>query len=227
MNKENIVKKLKWFFESFIWLFLLLLVIDIITKNVIMNNLEEGESITLIPGFLWITYVKNFSAAFGQGFGNATANRIVFIIIALIGTAIILFIYIKKNKQLTMYVKACLMLILTGAIGNLIDRLFYARSEYAVVDWINFFDKSWWHWVFNIADSGVVIGAIMLIVWLIVEEVKDAKKAKLEKANEPKVEGPVLSKEEKERLEAQQEALKKQEEAEEKPVEEAENEVQD
>ena len=226
MNKELINAKLKWFFESFIWLFLLLLVIDIITKNIIMDNMNEGDSITLIPGFLWITYVKNYSAAFGQGFGNHVANRIVFIIIALIGTAIIMTVYIRKYNKLTKYVRACLMLILTGAIGNLIDRVFYARSDFAVVDWINFFNSDFWHWVFNIADSGVVIGAIMLIVWLIVEEVKDSKKAKLEKANEPQVKGPILSKEEKERLEAKQSALKEQEKVQEEQENESTSEVE-
>ncbi len=218
MTKEKFLNGLNWFFRSFIWLFLLLLVIDIITKNVIMANLQEGESITLIPGFLWITYVKNTNAAFGMGFASPEVNRWIFIVVALIGTAIILYFYIKKFKILPMYIKACMMLILTGAIGNLIDRLFYAQSNFAVVDWINFFDASWWHWVFNIADSAVVIGAIMLIIWLIVDEVKDSRKKSLEAKNDPNYGKPVLSEEEKRRLE-ERESVKNEEKSEEKSEE--------
>ena len=86
------------------------------------------------------------------------------------------------------------MLILTGALGNVIDRLFYAKSNYCVVDWIDFCGI--WGAIFNIADSCIVVGSIMLIVYLIVEEVKDYK---IKKANEPKEETPVLSKTEQEK----------------------------
>ena len=66
------------------------------------------------------------------------------------------------------------MLILTGALGNLIDRLFYG-PRYAVIDFIDFYFLPFWNYVFNIADCGVVIGAILLIIYLIVSEVKDYK----------------------------------------------------
>ena len=64
------------------------------------------------------------------------------------------------------------MLILTGALGNLIDRLLYG-PEYAVVDFIDFYFLTFWNFVFNIADCGVVIGAIALVIYLVIEEVKD------------------------------------------------------
>lgn len=198
MNKEKLLSGLKWLFRSFIWLFVLMYIIDMVTKMVVMFNMHVGESITLIPNFLWITYVQNKSAAFGMGFGDEYVRRWTFVLIATIGIGIILYIYIKKFKSLSMYLKACLMLILTGAVGNLTDRLFYAKSEFAVVDWINFFDNDFWHFPFNIADSCVVVGAIMLIVWLIVEEVKDYKKQALEAKAEEKPE-KILSEEEKSR----------------------------
>lgn len=196
---DKFKKICKQIFFSFTWLAVLLLVIDIITKIVVMNNLAEGESITLIPGFLWITYVRNTNAAFGLGFtGDELINRIIYIVIAVIGSAAIIFFYVYRYKKIGKYVKACLMMMLVGALGNLIDRLFYAKSGYAVVDWINFFDISWWHWVFNIADASIVIGVIMLVVYLIVDEIKEYK---IKKAKQPKVEGKVLSAEEKSRLE--------------------------
>ena len=188
--------KLKWFFESFIWLFVLGLIIDIVSKTIIKTNMVEGDSIVLIPKFLAITFSYNEAAAFGMGFKNPEVNRWIYISVALIATAAILFFYIKKNKTYGKYIKACLMCILVGAIGNLIDRIVYGK----VVDFIDFFGI--WHAIVNVADSFVVVGTIMLIVYLIIEEVKDYR---AQKANEPKVEGKVLSRTEQEQLEREKE----------------------
>ena len=189
-------EKLKWFFESFIWLFVLGLVLDIVSKLIVKTNMVEGDSIVLIPHFLAITFSYNEAAAFGMGFKNAEVNRWIYICVALIASAAILFFYIKKNKVYGKFLKACLMCILVGAVGNLIDRFAYGK----VVDFIDFFGI--WHAIFNVADSFVVIGTIMLIVYLILEEVKDYR---AKKATEPKVEGKVLSKTEQEKLERDQE----------------------
>ena len=189
-------EKLKWFFESFIWLFVLGLVLDIVSKLIIKTNMVEGDSIVLIPHFLAITFSYNEAAAFGMGFKNPEVNRWIYICVALIATGAILFFYIKKNKVYGKFLKACLMCILVGAVGNLIDRFAYGK----VVDFIDFFGI--WHAIFNVADSFVVIGTIMLIVYLILEEVKDYR---AKKATEPKVEGKVLSKTEQEKIERDQE----------------------
>ena len=188
--------KLKWFFESFIWLFVLGLVIDIISKLIIKTNMVEGDSIILIPHFLAITFSYNEAAAFGMGFKNPEVNRWIYISVAVIATAAILYFYIKKNKVYGKFIKASLMCILVGAVGNLIDRLIYGK----VVDFIDFFGI--WHAIFNVADSFVVIGTIMLVVYLILEEVKDYK---AKKASEPEQTGKVLSKTEQEKLEREHE----------------------
>lgn len=193
---DKFLKGLKWFFQSFIWLFVLGLVIDIVSKLLIKNNLTEGDSIILIPHFLAITFSYNEAAAFGMGFSNPEINKWLYIVVALIATAAILYFYIRKFKIYGKFLKACLMCILVGAIGNLIDRIFYGK----VVDFIDFFGI--WHAIFNVADSFVVVGTIMLIIYLIVEEVKDYK---ARKAAEPKIEGKVLSKTEQEKLERDQE----------------------
>ena len=105
-----------------------------------------------------------------------------------------------KGKPLSLYYKACIFLIVAGAIGNLIDRIAYT-PEYlgvkhnGVVDWINFFGV--WAFNFNIADCCVVIGAFMLAIYVIVMEVKDY----LKKRNSEVVQVKTLSKTEKERLE--------------------------
>ena len=202
--KEKIINALKWFFRSFIWLFAILLVIDIVTKQVIMNkNIDPLNPIVLIPNFLNITFVKNKAAAFGIGFENPAVNRWLYVGVASVAAIGICYFFFKKHKEITLYVRACLMMILTGAVGNLIDRLFYKQTEYCVVDWIDFCGI--WRWVFNIADAAVVVGAFMMIGYLIVEEVKDYKKRK---ASEPKVEGKVLSKTEQEKKEYLEEESK-------------------
>ena len=83
------------------------------------------------------------------------------------------------------------MLIVAGAIGNVIDRFIYGK----VVDFIDFYGI--WNAIFNVADCCIVIGTIMLIVYLIIEEVKEYRRKKKE---EPEPQGKVLSKEEQERL---------------------------
>ena len=177
--KEKITKALKWFLNSYIWLFVILLVVDIVTKNIVMNNMYEGQSIDLISGFLRLTYVQNRRAAFGIGIGSGAngdlINRIVYLCIALTASVVILIYYIKKFNELKPYIKACLMLVLVGALGNSIDRLFYASSGHAVVDFIDLYFLSFWTYVFNVADCGVVVGAFMLLAYFIVEEVKEFK----------------------------------------------------
>ncbi len=200
---NKLLPGLKWFFRSFIWLFVLLLAADIITKLVFSLTMQPGDYYEIIPGFLRIRLSFNANAAFGMGFTDPTVNRIIYIIVAVIGAGIILYFFIKKFKKLNLYVRACLMLMLTGAIGNLIDRLFYAQSNFCVVDWIDFCGI--WAYIFNLADSGIVIGTIMLIVWLVVEEVKDYR---AQKAAEPQVEGKVISKVEQEKIDRDNEEHK-------------------
>lgn len=211
---NKVLKGLNWFLHSYIWLFIIFFACDLITKQCVVRNLstlpEAQQSITLIPSwnsakpFLAISYSVNTNAAFSFGVGSELANRIFYSIIAFCGFAVILTIFIWKYKKLNGIVKACLMLIATGAVGNLVDRLFYSpeflhTSANGVVDWIDF--AVIWPFVFNIADSCVVIGVLIMIVYLIVDEVKAAKakrKAEIEETG-----GKVLSKEELSRMEGE------------------------
>lgn len=179
-------QKLLWFFNSFIWLAILLLAIDLTTKLVVAANrdyilAQSEQGIILIKGFLAINYVENPNAAFSMGFSNEAVNHVLYIIVALIGAFLIIGYYVWKYKKLNRFVKACLMMMAVGAIGNLIDRCFFGFSHFRVVDWINFYGI--WGFNFNIADSSIVVGTIMLIVYLIVSEVKENRqKEALEEA---------------------------------------------
>ena len=219
-TENKFLKRLKWFFFSFIWLAVLMFAIDLGTKLWIVNYFKtHNEPIVIFSkNFLTLEYITNSKSAFGLGLNQALTHRIIFIIIAMVGAGIAIFFFVKKFKEINGIVKASLMLITTGALGNLVDRIFYTKSflisdylisqfengaadihDGAVVDWINFtFLPDIWYYPFNIADSCVVVGTIMLIVYLIVEEIRLAAKNRKQEVKEE--EGKVLSQEEKRRL---------------------------
>lgn len=211
---KKIKQGLKWFIKSYIWIGILILVLDIISKNLVVRyqaNIHAGGGknggIDIIPGFLGINYVINPNIAFGVSLGSPEANKIVFTIIALLISAVIVYLLIKKwDKLKTIYKVVCYMVI-AGAIGNAFDRLFYTPSylnyhgESGVVDFIDFYGI--WKFNFNVADCSVVIAAFMLVITMIVYDVKDEKKKKtsvstIEENSEPE---KILSKTEKEQLE--------------------------
>ena len=201
MNKEKIIKGLKWFFNSFIWLGILLFVLDIVSKNIIVQNSSaikagggRNGGIDIIPGFLGINYVINEKIAFGLMIGTKQITQILFSIIAAIVAIGIIVFLVKSWDKTNRFYKACLMMIIAGALGNVVDRIFYspeylnyvnASGELArgVVDFIDFYGI--WGFNFNVADSCVVVSAFMLIIYMIVTEIIDyRKKVKQETASE-------------------------------------------
>ena len=204
--KDKFLKGLKWFFASFIWLFIILLALDIVTKNIVVNNITiNSQEIVIIPYILSFKYIVNTKAAFGIGFNNDLTNRIVYIIIASVAFIGVLIYYIFTFKKHNKLIRAMIMMILVGAIGNLIDRIFYTPSYLhndlnGVVDWILFFPRTnIFPYTFNIADASIVVAVFVLIIYLIVEEVKENKKKKLQ--SQASDVSHILSLEEKERLE--------------------------
>ena len=215
---EKIKKGLLWFFNSFIWLGVILLFLDILSKNLVVIHQDvTKEGVDLIPGFLRIQYIVNPNIAFGMSLGSDAATKIVFSIVAILIAAIIIFTMIKKWDKINRFYRACLIMIVVGAIGNVIDRIFYsqeylnfyssAKGAYitGVVDWIDFYGI--WGFHFNIADSCVVLAATMLIVYMIVDELiakyKTKQAAKPIKTPEEKAKEneKILSKTEQEKLE--------------------------
>ena len=204
--KENLLKGLKWFYQSFIWLAVLLLAIDIITKQIIMHSPLNEHGYVAEWGFVNISYVLNPNAAFGFGTSDPNVSRTIYLIVASLISAALIFYLIWKRKETKLIVRAALIMVITGAIGNMIDRIFYGPLQGEsglfsgmVVDWIDFW---WfWHYNFNIADSCIVVAAFMLVIYVIISEVKDYQernKTKVKQVGAPK---KVLSKSEQEKLE--------------------------
>lgn len=142
----------------------LLIGIDQISKLWALNSLKEIGSIPIIENVFHLTYVENRGAAFGM----LQNNQIIFIIVAL--AASILGLYYLHNKKVNILGKTGIILIISGAIGNLIDRIKLGF----VVDYFDF--RFIWEYVFNVADVFVVIGTIMLCAYIIFfEEEKQVK----------------------------------------------------
>ena len=134
----------------------LILLIDQVSKSVISSRLSAGQSIPIIKNVLHITFVKNTGAAFGL-FKNSAYFFILVSIIAVVVIGTIITRAVRSDKFLSNPVlNFGLILIISGALGNLIDRV---RLLY-VIDFIDF--RIWP--VFNIADSSITIGTALLII---------------------------------------------------------------
>jgi signal peptidase II len=137
-----------------------LVIIDQVIKYMVNINMILGQSYPLIEDFLYITYVKNTGIAFGL-FKN---NNLFMILLISIIILILLYFYNKeKNKVFSLNI--AITLLISGAVGNLVDRIYYGF----IVDYIDF---TFWP-AFNLADSLIVIGSITLAGYLIfqVEEI--------------------------------------------------------
>lgn len=141
------------------------LVIDQITKYLVVSHFNLYESIPLIPGVLNLTYIHNRGAAFGI-FQNQTLP---FVIITLVALALGVWVLYKRYFDHPLMDWA-ILLILSGGLGNLIDRVFRHGN---VVD---FLETAFMQFpVFNIADCAVVIGAGLMILYLILDLVRVKK----------------------------------------------------
>ena len=119
---------------------------------IITKHIAQKESITIIKKVLYLTYTENKGVAFSFFAGNK-----IFIITSTIIVLIILINYIRKN-YISKVEQIGYGLIVGGAIGNLIDRLLYGY----VIDFIDF--KIINYPIFNIADTAIVIGVILIII---------------------------------------------------------------
>jgi signal peptidase II len=141
--------------------------------------MDVGQSVTFIPGVMNITYIENDGAAFGM-LDNARWVFIIISSVAIVGIILFLHKYGKRHTLLTV----SLSCIAGGGIGNMIDRIFVtdANGVHVVTD---FFETKFVKFaVFNVADSFITIGSILLGVYILFYEPKIEKKLKAAKAVE-------------------------------------------
>jgi signal peptidase II len=142
----------------YLWIAIVVVVLDQLTKYVAADYLVRHGELALAP-FLNLALVHNTGAAFGMLSQASGWQNVFFIAVALIACAAILWIVWRLERK-DLLLTAGLMLILGGAAGNLIDRLVHGY----VIDFIDVYYRLW-HWpAFNIADSAITIGAVILAI---------------------------------------------------------------
>lgn len=143
----------------FFLLILLMLILDQVSKIFIVRNLPLSSSLNIIPGFFNLTHIHNRGAIFG--FLSQSRSQVVFYLLmlaSLIALSLVVYYFFKIPPEEKSF-EISLSLILAGALGNLIDRIFRGY----VIDFLDFYVKKW-HWPsFNVADASVSIGAVFLI----------------------------------------------------------------
>jgi signal peptidase II len=141
-----------------LWIAGVVFVSDQLTKYLAADYLMRQNEVNLGP-FLNLVLVHNTGAAFGFLSSASGWQNGLFMVVALGACAFILWMLSRLNRQDLMLAVA-LMLILGGALGNLVDRVIFGY----VIDFIDVHYRHW-HWpAFNIADSAITIGAILLIL---------------------------------------------------------------
>lgn len=160
------------FLNSYVWLMVLLLIIDQVTKVAALRGMWD---ITVIPNFFYLHYTRNTGAAWSM-FSN---NMMFLAFISGAASGFMIWYRIYKRKVLTPIYKAAWALVIAGTLGNFIDRAFYEglTGTPGVVDFLSFQFGSYHYPIFNVADMCVVIGLIGLIILISLDDRK-AKKVK-------------------------------------------------
>lgn len=150
---------------------------DLILKNIAATVIANtaDKSVTLIPGFFSLTYTGNPGGPWGI-LSNAT--WVLAVISLLASVAFIVFLFRTKNKN--RFMRMSVTLLLAGAVGNLYDRMFLGDVRDMLR--FDFFDFP----IFNIADSAIVIGVILLLIYVIFiyKEPTKVEKADAEKQDD-------------------------------------------
>jgi len=156
---------LKW-----LWVSILVVFFDQLTKWMAEAQLELGEIIPVIPHLNW-SLAYNTGAAFGMLGDQGGWQRWFFAILAIV-IGIFIFFWLRKLKEGETWTAIALALVLGGAIGNLIDRVMYGRVIDFIdfyIDWNVFFLSQWedgfGHFAtFNVADIAITMGATLLVI---------------------------------------------------------------
>ncbi len=145
---------------SWLWLSFAVIVMDQITKMIVMNELLPFEKRTVIPHLLDWTLAFNTGAAFSLLAGDDGWQRWLFTLLAVVISAA-LAVWLARTPRRDWRTALPLSLVIGGALGNLIDRVYRGH----VIDFILVYWKHWSWPAFNLADSAISVGAVLLIVF--------------------------------------------------------------
>jgi signal peptidase II len=139
---------------SIIASFFLIIFFDQLTKILVIKNFQLYESLSILP-FFNLTFVVNYGFAFGF-LNNPSLNQIIVILVIFSIISYFLYLLIKTQDH---FFRISLILVLSGAVGNFIDRILHGF----VIDFIDVYFGSY-HWpAFNLADSSITLGFILIM----------------------------------------------------------------
>jgi signal peptidase II len=136
------------------------LALDAVSKVLVVADLEGHHPLRVLGGLFYLDVARNSGAAFSLGTGFT-------VILTVVALAVVAIIVRTARRLHSLGWAICLGLILGGALGNLSDRIFRAPGvgRGHVVDWISAFGPNGVHWpIFNLADSGIVCGAVLAAI---------------------------------------------------------------
>lgn len=148
--------------KKIILLSILFLCLDIFSKQMVIHFMVENQTIQIISHFFSLTYVKNTGVAFSMLSGNLTF--ILMMSVLVVGVLV----YFAKNRESGQLENLCYSMILGGALGNFLDRIFYGY----VIDFLDFTLFGFKMAIFNVADVLIVCGVFLLIVLELLKERK-------------------------------------------------------
>lgn len=134
---------------------LIVLFLDQITKFLVSNLLNLDKSLKIISGFFSLTYTRNYGAAWSMMWDK----RIILIIISLVALVLVSYI-IYKEKKLTLYKNIYYGFLIGGIVGNLLDRIIHGY----VIDFLDFNIFGYNFPIFNLSDSFIVIGVLLIFI---------------------------------------------------------------
>ncbi|WP_282342997.1 MULTISPECIES: signal peptidase II [Pseudomonas] len=145
--------KLPW-----LWISVLVFVLDQATKFYFEGTLRLYQQVVVIPDYFSWTLAYNTGAAFSFLADESGWQRWLFALIA-VGVSAVLVVWMKRLKHDETWLAIALALVLGGALGNLLDRMLLGHVvDFILVHWQN----RWYFPAFNLADSGITVGALML-----------------------------------------------------------------
>ena len=142
----------------------ILVLADQISKTIVVKTMSLYESIPVIQNFFHFTYITNDGMAFGINF---PFGYYIFTSVSVLLT-LFLFWYLWSVRTHSIVIRLGISFIIAGAIGNLIDRIFLG----AVIDFLDFMIGNFHWYVFNLADSFVTVGMVLVLVDSIILEKK-------------------------------------------------------
>jgi signal peptidase II len=151
----------------------LVVVLDRFTKGLVAQRISLHESVDVIPGLFRLTHVQNPGAAFGLFSESSSEWKVAMLILFSVAALAVVSALLWKNGKAMNATAIALSLVFGGALGNLWDRVLSGR----VIDFLDFYIGSH-HWpAFNVADSAIVVGALLLLSEIFLSPHEEKEKA--------------------------------------------------